>query len=286
MKAKGLAEMSEIQGQTAPQPPGEGPRPMTAIIVDDEVPARQGIRIRLQDEVGIDLIGECGDAGMAVEMIRTLRPDLVFLDIHLSGDIDGLEVLRRASSDHLPKVIFVTAYREHAVEAFAANAVDYLLKPYDRERFKEAISKVRAAHLRGQDEAVRHEQLLQLLFANRQHNPSAWSGTMYADRLVVKEKNRSLIIRAEAVDWIASASNYAEIRSGGRHFMLRATLNELEQRLNPRQFVRIHRATLVNIDRVVEIDSSDEGEHVVLRDGTRLQLSRRNRDRLSSLLFP
>lgn len=260
------------------------------VIVDDEPLAREGVRVRLEAEPDVEIVGEAADGPTAVQMITTLRPDLVFLDVQLPG-LDGLEVLRRVSTEYLPSVIFVTAHDQYAVQAFQANAVDYLLKPYSRKRFEQAMARVRLELMKEVALAQTHQKVVRLLHPDQPVGGGAVAGSRpeepYVQRVAVKDRDRYLIVKTDTIDWIDSAANYAQLHSGGRAFLLRTTMNELEGRLDPELFVRIHRATIVNVDRVREIQPSEHGDFtIVLRDGTNLRLSRTYRDRLLSRIYP
>lgn len=253
------------------------------LIADDEALAREGIRVRLRDEADIEIVGEAADGPSAVKAIRRLSPDLIFLDVQMPG-CDGLEVLDRVSSDCLPAVIFVTAYDAYAIKAFEAQALDYLLKPISRKRFHQSVQRARLALAR--DEALEgaHERLMELLHtrAHGERNAAVPTGRHYASRLVVKDRGRFLLVRTDEIDWIESAANYADVRARGRSLLLRTTMSALEEKLDPARFARIHRATIVNVDRIREIQASaSHGDFdVVLEDGTVLRLSRGYRDRL------
>jgi two-component system LytT family response regulator len=234
-----------------------------ALIADDEPLAREGIRARLADQPDIDVVGEAADGVEAVEAIAKLSPDLLFLDVQMPG-IDGFEVLRRLRVA-VPAVVLVTAYDRHAVKAFEAQALDFLLKPINNARFVEVLGRVRRS----------------LASPAQPRPPRPESSSAHLTRFPVKDRERFLLLKPEEVDWIHSAANYAELHARGRSFLVRMTMSELEERLDPAQFVLIHRSTIVNVDRVTEIQPEYHGEfQVVLQDGTRLRLSRRYRDRL------
>jgi two-component system LytT family response regulator len=234
-----------------------------ALIADDEPLAREGIRARLADQADIDVVGEAADGVEAVEAIANLAPDLLFLDVQMPG-IDGFEVLRRLRAA-VPAVVLVTAYDRHAVKAFEAQALDFLLKPINTARFMEVLGRVRRS----------------LAPPAEPRSLRTASAAAHLTRFPVKDRERFLLLKPEEVEWIHSAANYAELHARGRSFLVRMTMSELEERLDPARFVRIHRSTIVNIDRVKEIQPEPHGEfQVVLQDGARLRLSRRYRDRL------
>jgi two-component system, LytTR family, response regulator len=252
------------------------------LIVDDEALARESIRLRLQEHPDFEIVGEAADGPAAIKAIKSLRPDLVFLDIQLPG-FGGLDALRRAGSDYLPSVIFVTAHDQFAVKAFDVHAVDYLLKPVSQKRFAEAVARMRLTFAKEIVVAANHDKVVALL---DQHGVNAAAGPLrkkgtYAQRLAVKDRDRFLILKIEEIDWIRSAANYVELHSKGRRFMLRTTMNDLEEMLDPTVFVRIHRETIVNVDCVSEVLPSEHGDFtVLLRDATRLRASRTYRERL------
>ncbi len=257
---------------------GGGRRPLKirALIVDDERLARRRVRRLLGSEPGIEIVGECADGPEAIAAIERQRPDLVFLDVQLPG-MDGFGVLRQVAPAQMPVVVFVTAYEEHALRAFEVHALDYLLKPYDQERFGEALRRARA-ELEGREQGELNRGLLALLHeqqARRDH----------PERLAIRSPGRTQFVRTEEVDWIEAAGNYARLHVGRSEHLLREPMQALENRLDPRRFLRIHRSTIVNVDRIQELQASFQGEHLVLlRDGTRLTLSRGYRDRLERLI--
>jgi two-component system LytT family response regulator len=248
------------------------------LIVDDEPLARDGLRVRLQRESDVEIIGEAGDGPGAVEAIRSLHPDLVFLDVQMPG-MDGFEILEQVAAEHLPIVVFVTAHDEHALRAFDVHALDYLLKPVADDRFLESLRRARAALDAETPAAGVRERLAGALDAQA----AAATATRPAviRRFVVKERGRYLLVPAEEVSWIGAAGNYAEIHARGGAYLVRATIADLAARLDPARFARIHRSTIVQIDRIREIIPEWHGDFdVVMEDGTTLRMSRGFRDRL------
>ena len=249
---------------------------ITVLIADDETLARDGIRLRLRDAADVEIVGEAGDGPEAAKRIKALKPDLLFLDIQMPG-FDGFEVLRRAAPVHLPAVIFATAYDRYALQAFETHAVDYLLKPFGSARFAEALQWAR--HTLGREEALEaaHRQTVGII-APASLSPATGG---YVRRLTVKDGRRFLLLKVEEVDWIEAALNYVELHSRGHSYLIRTTLTELYETLDPAMFARIHRSTVVNLDRVKEITLGDGGDFVVwLQDGAGLRLSRGYRERL------
>jgi two-component system LytT family response regulator len=245
------------------------------LIADDEALARDGIRLRLREATAVEIVGEAGDGPESVRRIKALKPDLLFLDIQMPG-FDGFEVLRRVAPTHLPAVIFATAYDRYALQAFEAHAVDYLLKPVGSARFAEALQWAR--HTLGREEALEaaHRRTVGIIDPSPSPSPCG-----YVRRLTVRDGRRFLLLKTEEVDWIEAASNYVELHARGHAYLIRTTLTELHETLDPAMFARIHRSTVVNLDRIKEITLGDAGDFVVwLHDGSSLRLSRGYRDRL------
>lgn len=257
---------------------------ISAFIVDDERLAREGIRLRLRDEPDVRVIGEADDGATAVKAIAKFAPDLLFLDVHMPG-VSGFEILQRLSSDHLPIVIFVTAFDRYAAKAFEAHALDYLLKPVEERRFRDAVQRAREEISRTELLESARARLVDFLDTQAHNSPMLDDRTPRAsphvDRLAVRVRDRYLLLKVDDIDWIESAANYVQIHSGGHSYLLRMTLADLEQRLDGRRYVRIHRSTIVNIERLTEIKPSLHGDFdVVLQDGTILRMSRAYRHRL------
>ena len=255
-------------------------RKIKAIIVDDEPPARRNLRALLKAVPDIELVKECGNGRDAVSYIRALEPDLVFLDVQMP-EIDGFEVLEQLTGQPLPVIIFVTAYDQYALKAFEVSALDYLLKPFDDARFHKALAGARR-QIEQQDASELGRKLLTLM-GTREVRPDG--PPRYLTRLMVKTAGRVIFIRIEEIDWIEAYDNYLRLHVAGRAHLLRQTMNELESALNPEQFARIHRSTIVNLDRVKELHPHFNGEHlVILQDGTELKLSRSRREWLEQWL--
>ncbi|MEZ4700487.1 MAG: LytTR family DNA-binding domain-containing protein [Rhodothermales bacterium] len=244
-----------------------------ALIVDDESLGRERVRALLGRHADVSVAGECAGGPEAVEAIRTHHPDLVFLDVQMP-ELDGFGVIRAIGATRMPAVIFVTAYDEHALDAFEVHAIDYLLKPIDIDRFDVALDRARrlvhSAAL-GAAEARLH-RLLNDVAPRRP-----------LERVLVKARSKTYFVRLDTVDWIEAAGNYVRLHAEGRQHLVRITMGALEERLDPSLFMRIHRSAIVNLDRVRELIPTDNGEStVVLTDGTTLTLSRGYRDRLES----
>lgn len=242
-----------------------------ALIVDDEPLARERIRTLLRKEPDIEVAAECGDGSRAVTAIEKHRPDLVFLDVQMPA-ADGFDVVEAIGAEQMPAVIFVTAYDKYALRAFDVHALDYLLKPFDRARFRESLERARAQIRRARDGEV-SERLLALLGSIR-------AKQQHRERLVVREGGRIFFLRAEEIDWIEAAGNYLRLRAGRHSHLIRETMAGIEAQLDPAKFARIHRSTIVNLDRVRELLPGPHGDStLLLRDGTRLTLSRTFRTR-------
>jgi two-component system LytT family response regulator len=246
------------------------------LIADDEPICREGVRVRLENDNRFNIVAECGTGIETVTAIQERLPDLVFLDIQMPG-LDGFEVVETIGIKRMPVVVFVTAYDQHALRAFEVNAVDYLLKPFDHERFEQALTRAEAQVKHRDFEAVRGklEALLEDLGHMRQ----------YAKRLVVKNAGRVLLLDVNEIDWIEAADNYVRLCAGRQSHLVRETLRALEARLDPGQFLRVRHSAIVNVQRIKELRPLLHGEfRVVLHDGTELTSSRRYRKKLAPLL--
>jgi two-component system LytT family response regulator len=262
-------------------------RPLRTLIVDDEALARDTLRRLLGADGEVELVGDCAGGDDAVRRIRDSEPDIVFLDVQMP-EVDGFEVLRRLGPLRVPALVFVTAYDAYALRAFEAEALDYLLKPFDDERFfrvlqraKERVREQRAHRLAGRLVA----ELGAATAAPAAGPAAAPAPGTYADRLAVRQDGRIGFVRTEDVDWIEAADYCVRLHAGGRVHLLRESMRELEARLDPGRFIRIHRSALVNLARIRELEPHFHGEYVVvMQDGARLRLSRGRRGRLHRLL--
>ena len=248
------------------------PRPLRAVVVDDEPLARKRLLALLADEPDIDVVGEAGGGSAAVRLITAARPDLVFLDVQMPG-LDGFEVLDAVAHTYLPVVVFVTAHDKYALRAFDVHAFDYLLKPFSPERFDAALVRAqKEITSRGADQTRR--KLLKLLAERTAASP-------YLKRFIVRRGERYLLVRADDVHSFEANGNYVKLRTESGSHMLRMTMAELERKLDPARFARIHRSTVVNIEQIKEITPAWHGDFEVhLADGQRLRLSRNFRERL------
>jgi two-component system LytT family response regulator len=247
-------------------------------IVEDEPPARAKLRRLLDGHPAYRIIGEAEDVAGGLALLRNDKPDLLFLDIQLGAE-NGFDLLARASPPY-PLIVFTTAYHEHALRAFEVAALDYLLKPFDRERFERALARVgeRLAERRdGEGEAADEERLRQLGSAG---------GMARLGRIIVHERGRSLIVPIADVQRLGAAGNYVEVHTATRSHLVRATLSRLAQRLDPSEFLRVHRSHLVRADFIASMKPWAHGDlKLTLRDGTELMLSRRYRALLPADVF-
>jgi two-component system LytT family response regulator len=249
------------------------------LVVDDEPMARERIMSLLQQETDVEVIGQCSDGTQAVSAIQQQTPDLVFLDVQMPG-CDGFGVLQHIQNigaDRMPTVVFVTAYDEYALRAFEVHALDYLLKPFGKDRFQETLR-----HAREQLDRRRAGDLGRRLLA-LVHDLKPEQQRL--DRLVVKSGGRVFFLRTDEIDWVEAAGNYVRLHLGEESHLFRETMNGMEGRLDTRRFVRIHRSRIVNTERIKELQPWFNGEYVViLRNGTRLTLSRGYREKLQEQL--
>jgi two-component system LytT family response regulator len=247
-----------------------------ALIVDDEPLARDCVRLALAREEGFQVVGECGDGRSTVEAILALNPDLVFLDVQMPGE-NGFDVIARVGPARMPPVVFVTAYDEHAVRAFEVHALDYILKPFDDARFREVMD-----HVRRRLAAEEREGAGATLAALLRDQPGERS--RFARRITVETDNRIRFLLVEEIDFLESEGNYVRIHHGTETHRIRSSLTGLTEQLDPARFIRIHRSTTVNVDRIKEVQPWFGGDYLaILRDGTQLRVSRRYRASLLRL---
>jgi two-component system LytT family response regulator len=252
--------------------------PVRVLIADDEPPARARLRRLLDADPEISVAGEAASGTEATEMIERLRPDLVFLDIQMPG-ADGFGVLQAIDPAALPHVVFVTAFDEYALRAFEVHAVDYLLKPYDADRFRTALrrakERVRARPPAGDDGL---DERIRRVLAEARPAPA------YLERVLVRTGARAVFLRTDDVDWLEAEENYVRLHAGHESYLVRGTLAGLEERLDPARFIRVHRSHMVNLASIRELHPWSHGDWmIVLRDGRELMLSRRYRDRIPEL---
>ncbi len=251
------------------------PEQMRVLVVDDEAPARQRLIDLLRRDSQVSTIAEATDGLAAVEAIRAQRPDLVLLDVQMP-EMDGLGVIDTIGADEMPLTIFVTAYDQHAIRAFEANALDYLLKPFSDERFETAMARAKA---RLDERSIREfgQRIMKIASAAPASHP--W------DRLVVKSGGATRFIRVAEIDWIEAAGVYVNLHVAGKELLYRAALNELAEKLDARRFVRVHRSAIVNIESILQLEPISHGEFdVVLKNGSRTRVSRTYRTQLENRL--
>jgi two-component system, LytTR family, response regulator len=246
------------------------------LVVDDEPMARERILGLLAQETDVEVIGQCADGVQAVSAIQQLSPELVFLDVQMPA-IDGFGVIRQVGPDKMPMVVFVTAYDEYALQAFEVHALDYLLKPFGRDRLQQCLD-----HARHQRDRQRAGELGKSLLALVQDFKPEQKKQ---ERLVVKSGGRVFFVRTDDIDWIEASGNYVRLHLKDQSYLFRETMNQMESRLDPHRFFRIHRSRIVNTERIKELQPWFNGEYVVvLRNGARLPLSRGYRDKLQEQL--
>src|SRR4051812_24565886 len=247
------------------------------VIVDDEELARDRIQTLLELQPDVEIVGVCTDGPSAVETIDRTQPDLVFLDVQMPG-MDGFEVVENLERTKLPAVVFVTAHDAHALKAFEIHALDFLLKPFDQTRFEKALERARGQLSQAKGTTVLDSRLVTLLEELHEERK-------YSERLIVKSSGRVFFVRTEEIDWVEASGNYVKIHTKSDAHLLRESMKNMEAKLDPKTFVRIHRSAIVNIDHIKELEPWFHGEYIVImRDGTRLTASRVFSDRLSALI--
>jgi two-component system, LytTR family, response regulator len=243
---------------------------MRVLIIDDEPRARNFMRKLLVSDSSVQIAGECADGDEAIRSIKTKAPDLIFLDVQMP-EIDGFTVLERLRPEEIPAVVFVTAYDQYALRAFEQHALDYLLKPFDQERFSRTLehAKLRIAERKN----TQHAAIAQLL-ANEQCRRA------YLNRITVKRNGRILLLPMQNIEWIEAEDNYVLLHSGKEAYMLRQTLSNIHGKLDPDTFIRVHRSAIVNIEALKELQPEFDGAYgLELKSGTKLRLSRSYRER-------
>lgn len=250
--------------------------PLCVLVADDEAPARQRLMDLLGRDAQVGQVIEAADGEAAVAAIQKHRPDLVFLDVQMP-ELDGLGVIDAIGATEMPLTVFVTAYDQHAIRAFEANALDYLLKPFSDERFEATMTRVRA-RIAERSIGEFGQRVMKMVAA-------APAAERRLDRLVVKSGGTTRFIRAIDIDWIEAAGVYVTLHVGGKELLYRAALNDLAERLDPRRFVRVHRSALVNIESIVQLEPMSHGEfEAVIKNGSRARVSRTYRALLEKRL--
>lgn len=246
--------------------------PARVLIVDDEPFAREKIRGFLAEEADFYVIGECGNGEEALRAMQTQQPEVVFLDIQMPR-MNGFEVLQQLDTARLPTIVFVTAFDEFALNAFETHALDYLLKPFDFERFQKTLARLRE-HLKLRQAAELNSKLEQLL-------QQLHSGPAYLQRLMIKSRGDIYFVKTADIDWIEAAGNYITLHTGKKTHLLRDSISNMQRKLDPARFARIHRSQIVNVDRIRKLNSDLHGDYfITMQDGTSLILSRTYRDNL------
>ena len=252
---------------------GYGMQTIDTLIVDDEVLARKKLCVLLERDPDFRIVGECATAGDAIRALRELQPDLMFLDVQMPDD-DGFSVINAIGPEVRPLIIFTTAYDNYAIQAFDAEAIDYLLKPFDEERFARAVKRAKSEILA--------EAVQVTVPADGESPPTAPPAL---ERFVVKSEGRILFFTTDEIDWIEAASNYVKLYSAGKSHLVRHTMNEMEKKLDSRQFLRIHRSIIVNVKKIRGVQPCNSGEFIVtLVNGKELPSSRGYRGNLGLLL--
>ncbi|MBL7961098.1 response regulator transcription factor [bacterium] len=254
------------------------------IIVDDEALARRRIKKLLAARADVDVVAECNNGNDAIASIESLKPDLVFLDIQMP-EIGGFELIERLDVKNFPVIIFVTAHDSYALKAFDINAVDYILKPFDDERFYHALD--RACELIEQKETGAWAKRVFKMLNGLQQEPgaAASSNSNYLDRIVIRTSGRIHFASTDAIDWIEASGKHLDIHAGKSVHRIRESMSDLERKLDPKKFLRIHRSYIINISRIREMQSWHKGEYmVILENDTKLVTGRGYRDNLNLLL--
>jgi len=247
-----------------------------ALIVDDEPLARRRIKRMLAHDPEVAIVADCSNGKEAIAAIKSESPDLIFLDVQMP-EVDGFDVLAGAQTSGMPLVIFVTAYDQYALRAFEVAAVDYLVKPFDRRRFEGALQRAKSRLASGRESDVNQQTLALLAELKAQSS--------HIERLVIKAGGRAFFLKTDEIDWIEAEGKYVRLHVGKESYLLREAIGSMEAQLDPKKFPRIHRSTIVNIERVRELQPWFHNEYrVILKDGTELMLSRSCRKRLGELL--
>jgi two-component system LytT family response regulator len=253
------------------------------LIVDDEPLARRNLRVLLERDPQIEILDECRNGREAVKAINTLSPDLIFLDIQMP-EMDGFDVLARVGPEHIQAIIFVTAFDQYALKAFDVHALDYLLKPFDDERFAFALRRAKS-QIEAREINRVSKRLLALLEERENQRESSTPEKNYLTRVMVKGTGRVVLLKVDEIDFIEADGNYAKLHVGRKAHLLREKMHDLEARLDPARFVRIHRSVIVNLDRIKEMHPHFNGDYiVVLENGRQLRLSRTRRENLEARL--
>jgi len=260
----------------------DSPKKIRALVVDDEPLGRRGIRGLLQSATDIEIVGEAGNGQDAIAAVEKQKPNLIFLDVQMPL-LDGFSVIEKIGLANLPEVVFVTAFDKHAIRAFEINALDYLLKPIDPERLEKCLERVRERMKNSEDGKL--DDKLSALLQSLESAKTNSEQPAFLERVVVKDAGRIFFVGIEEIVWISSEGNYVELHTKGKSHLVRETMDGLENKLNPRDFLRLRRSTIVRIEQIKELHPLFNGEFaVILKDGTKLTSSRRYRQNLNSIL--
>ena len=260
------------------------PERIRTLIVDDEPLARRNLRVLLEKDPQIEIVDECRNGREAVKAINATSPDLIFLDIQMP-ELDGFDVLARVGPERIQAIIFVTAFDQYALQAFEVHALDYLLKPFDDERFAFALRRAKAQIEAREINRVSKRLLALLEERESQRSESSIGDRGYLTRLMIKASGRVVLLKVGEIDFIEADGNYAKLHVGRKAHLLREKMHDLEGRLDPAKFVRIHRSVIVNLDRIKELHPHFNGDYIViLEDGRQLRLSRTRRENLEARL--
>jgi two-component system, LytTR family, response regulator len=260
------------------------PEKIKTLIVDDEPLARRNLRVLLEKDPQIEIVDECRNGREAVKAINALSPDLIFLDIQMP-EFDGFDVLARVGTERIQAIVFVTAFDQYALKAFEVHALDYLLKPFDDERFAFALRRAKS-QIEAREINRLSKRLLALLEEREGHQlETSKSDKNYLTRLMIKASGRVVLLKVREIDFIEADGNYAKLHVGRKSHLLREKMHDLEGQLDPAKFVRIHRSIIVNLDRIKELHPHFNGDYIViLEDGRQLRLSRTRRENLEARL--
>jgi two-component system LytT family response regulator len=260
---------------------------LKALVVDDESLARKGLKLRLAEISGIDVIGECVNGREAINKVAELRPDVLFLDIQMPG-MSGFDVVSKLQQDEMPLIIFVTAFDEYAIKAFDVHAVDYLLKPIEMDRLRESVERAQA-HKQLDGVVTDKQRLLELIISLTGKSESSvvqllkdHSGARsYPDKIAIKDAGETTIVLSADIDWVDAAGDYMCVHAKDETHVMRITMKELEDQLDPTNFQRVHRSTIVNLDRVTKVCSHMNGEfYLILDNGASIKMSRSYKEKV------
>ncbi|MBL6691742.1 MAG: response regulator transcription factor [Pseudomonadales bacterium] len=260
---------------------------LNAIIVDDESLARKGLKLRLDDIDGVEVIAECSNGKEALNKVAELEPDLIFLDIQMPG-MSGFDVVSRLQQDDMPLIVFVTAYDEYAIKAFDVHAVDYLLKPMEAGRLQEAIDRARS-HKDLDGVVTDKQRLLELIISITGKSEQSITQLLkdhtgskaYPDKIAIKDGGETTLVPTADIDWVDAAGDYMCIHANDETHVMRITMKELEDQLDPANFQRVHRSTIANLDRVTKVCSHMNGEfHLILNNGASIKMSRSYKEKV------